>query len=372
MFRKSPPPILPISSLKAIEPSEFKEEMKLKVLPSLKKCRTDEWTPIKGKFCSIRGIKDGKPGTGFDHWVFYSAASFDKSMRKVSFNSPLGTVIVLIGFTQSEMRFSELAWYFLKYGLNVLIVEHRGHGLSSREISDPEIVKVSHWRDYRRDFAAIVEDARKKGYLTRPLFLFGHSMGGAIGAAIEEAFPLLFDRAVLSSPMLLPKMQLPAFIMQAAAEFMCLIGKENMRIPGSVGFIPPSSNRPLSHRARDEWYFSKRLPCPLFHLSDPCCKWSREALRMDRKISREWEIGKILTPTLIFQAEKDSLVNPKAQDGFLSKARRKGRPVWLIKVKGARHEIFCSPSPVLSRYLAAIIGFYLSACKQTPVGRINS
>ncbi|MBO6006794.1 MAG: alpha/beta hydrolase, partial [Aeriscardovia sp.] len=143
--------------------------MKMQVLPSLKKCRSDEWTPIRGKFCRVKGIKEGKPGTGFVHWVSYNAASFDKSMREVSFDLPLGTVVIFVGFTQSEMRFSELAWYFLKYGLNVLIVEHRGHGFSSREISDPEVVKVLHWKDYKRDFAAVVEDARKKGYLSRPL-----------------------------------------------------------------------------------------------------------------------------------------------------------------------------------------------------------
>lgn len=366
MSNRSPLPIFPISPLKVIEPSKFKEKMGMQVLPSLKKCRSDEWTAIRGKFCRVKGIQDGNPGTGFAHWVFYSAASFDRSMREVSFDLPLGTVVIFVGFTQSEMRFSELAWYFLKYGLNVLIMEHRGHGLSSREISDPEVVKVSHWRDYKRDFAAVVEDARKKGFLSRPLFLFAHSMGGAIGAAVEEEFPLLFDRAVLSSPMLLPKMQFPTFIMRAAAEFMCLIGKENMRIPGSTGFIPPSSDRPSSYKARDEWYFSKRLQSPLFHLSDPCCRWSREALRMDWDISREGQIRKIMTPTLIFQAEKDCLVDPGAQNEFVRKAKREGRPVRMRKVKGARHEIFCSASPTLSRYLATVIGFYFSACPDKP------
>ena len=130
MSNRSPLPIFPISPLKVIEPSKFKEKMEMQVLPSLKKCRSDEWTAIRGKFCRVKGIQDGNPGTGFAHWVFYSAASFDRSMREVSFDLPLGTVVIFVGFTQSEMRFSELAWYFLKYGLNVLIMEHRGHGLS--------------------------------------------------------------------------------------------------------------------------------------------------------------------------------------------------------------------------------------------------
>ncbi|MBR4399979.1 MAG: alpha/beta fold hydrolase [Aeriscardovia sp.] len=366
MRKTSPPPIFPLPPVSVIKAEDFKREMEDEVLPALKKCRRDGWTRIKGEFCAVRGIKAAKPGEGFAHWVFYDASGFENSKRKAAFGAPLGTAVILIGFTQSEVRFSELAWYFLQYGLSVLILEHRGHGLSSREISDPEIVKASHWEDYRKDFAAVMEDAEKKGCLTRPLFLFAHSMGGAIGVSIEEAFPLFFDRAVLSSPMLLPKMKLPAFAMRAAAEFMCLIGKGDMRVPGSLGFAPPPSNRPPSYRLRDEWYFSKRLPSPLLHLSDPCCKWSREALRMDWEISRRESVKKILTPTLLFQAEKDCLVDPRAQDRFIEKAKKAGVPAWMFRVRGTRHEIFCSSPQTLSKYLATVIGFYFSALHAAP------
>lgn len=364
MRKNSSVPLLPLPPVKVVSPSNFEEKMKTEILPTLKKCRREEWTRIKGKFCEAKGIREGGPGSGFVHWIFYEAASFDASLREVSCGVPTGTVMISIGFTQSEMRFSELAWYFLKYGLNVLIVEHRGHGLSSREISDPEVVKVSHWRDYRSDFALVARDAERKGYLSRPLFLFAHSMGGAIGASVEEAFPFLFDRAVLTSPMFLPKMKLPAFVMQAAAEFMCLIGKGNMRVPGSTGFMPPSSKEPASYKVRDEWYFSECLPRSVFHLSDACCRWSREALRMDRQISKKGEIGKISTPTLIFQAQKDRLVNLGAQDDFVRKAKIEEAPIWLSKVQGAKHNIFCSSSDTLSSYLAMVIGFYFSACPE--------
>lgn len=366
MRTNSSAPIFLLRPVKVLSPLNFEKEMKVKVLPTLEKCRREEWTQIKGKFCKVKGIKEGRPGFGFVHWVFYDAASFDASLKKVICERPVGTVVISIGFTQSEMRFSELAWYFLEYGLSVLIIEHRGHGLSSREISDPEIVKVSCWKDYRKDFALVIKDAEKKGYLSRPLFLFAHSMGGAIGASVEEAFPLLFDRAVLSAPMLLPKMKLPAFIMQMSAELMCLIGKGNMRVPGSAGFAPPNPKEPASYKVRDEWYFSKCLPCAIFHLADPCCKWSREALRMDRKILKKREIGKILTPTLIFQALKDSLVDPRAQDSFVRKAKSARVPAWICKVNGAKHTIFCSPSSIFSRYLAMVIGFYFSACPEQP------
>ncbi|MBR6439931.1 MAG: alpha/beta hydrolase [Aeriscardovia sp.] len=346
--------------------------MEKEVLPALKACKKEGWTPVEGGFRTVPGTRRAAPGEGFVHWSFLDASAFDPALRKVSLQPPLGTVVVSIGFTQSEIRFAELAFYFLEYGLSVLILEHRGHGKSSREIKDPEIVKVSHWRDYERDFAAVMEDAGRKSLLTRPLFLYAHSMGGAIGAGAEEAFPLLFERAVLSSPMMLPKMKLPAFVMEAAAEAMCLIGKGDSKIPESTGFVPPSQAEPLSYRARDEWYFSKRLPCPLLHLSDACCRWSLEALRMDRAIARERSVQKILTPTLIFQAGKDALVDPAAQERFARRARREGVPIWLRRIPGARHEIFCLPPKELGRYLAEVIGFYLSASKANSGCRINS
>ena len=87
---------------------------------------------------------------------------------------------------------------------------------------------------------------------------------------------------------------------------------------------------------------------------------------MDRRVSKEEEISKILTPTLIFQAQEDSLVDPRAQDKFVRKANRVGAPVWICKVEKAKHEIFCSPSKILSKYLAMVMGFYFSACSKKP------
>ena len=365
MRKISSPPILPLGPVKTIPPSDFAQRMEEEVLPALNACKKEAWTKVRGRFCAVEGTKPGGPGEGFVHWSFYDASAFDLDLRKTPLGPPLGTVVISIGFTQSQIRFAELAFYFLEYGLNVLILEHRGHGRSSRQIRDPEIVKVSHWRDYERDFAAVMEDA--KPLLSRPLFLYAHSMGGAIGAGAEEEFPLLFDRAVLSSPMMLPKMDFPAFPMEVAAEFMCLIGKGDRKIPKSTGFAPPSSKEPLSYRARDEWYFSKRLPCPLLHLSDACCRWSREALRMDRAIAGKKSVQKILTPTLLFQAGRDVLVDPGAQDRFVSRARRAGVPIWLCRIPDARHEIFCLPPKELGRYLAKVIGFYLSTSEADAV-----
>lgn len=354
---------MPLDPVKTIPPSAFAQKMQEEVLPALKACKKEGWTQVRGHFCKVPGTKQSEPGKGFVHWSFFDASAFEPSLRRGNLSSPLGTVVISIGFTQSEIRFAELSFYFLEYGLNVLILEHRGHGESSREIGDLEIVKVSNWKDYVRDFAAVMEDAEARSFLSRPLFLYAHSMGGAIGAAAEEAFPLLFDRAVLSSPMMLPKMQFPAFAMEAAAEFMCLIGRGDAKIPESTGFIPPSQGEPFSYRARDEWYFSKRLPCPLLHLSDACCRWSREALRMDRSISKEKSVRKILTPTLIFQAGRDALVDPAAQNKFARRARQAGAPVWLCRIPQARHDTFCLPQKELGRYLAKVMGFYLSASK---------
>ena len=64
--------------------------------------------------------------------------------------------------------------------------------------------------------------------------------------------------------------------------------------------------------------------------------------------------GRVRTPVLLFQAELDTLVSPKAQEIFLSRIPD-GR---LAVAEGARHEIYRSQNGILEPYLEELFGFY--------------
>ena len=67
--------------------------------------------------------------------------------------------------------------------------------------------------------------------------LFCHSMGGAIGVRYLEEFPLTFDAAILSAPMLgMNTGKYPKWLAKVTADFFCAIGKGTKYAAGQSGF----------------------------------------------------------------------------------------------------------------------------------------
>ena len=100
-----------------------------------------------------------------------------------------GVVVISHGFTEFARKYSEMAWYFLLSGYSVCILEHRGHGHSAHDVSNPSLVWIDDWRRYVADFAAFADTVGREYACGEPLNLYCHSMGGGIGAAVMEHYP---------------------------------------------------------------------------------------------------------------------------------------------------------------------------------------
>ena len=117
-------------------------------------------------------------------------------------DDPRGVVVISHGFTESIRKFPESIYYLLQRGFEVWGVDHRGHGLSFRFNDNPLVVHAERFDDYVRDLQHLTETLVKPASGELPLYLYCHSMGGCIGARLIETSPDLFQKAVLSSPML--------------------------------------------------------------------------------------------------------------------------------------------------------------------------
>ena len=115
---------------------------------------------------------------------------------------PKGVIIISHGFTESIKKFTESVYYMLQAGYDVWGLDHLGHGRSFRIIDNPHIVHTEDFEDYVSDLVFFAENVVKPETGDLPLYLYCHSMGGCIGAWTIEVYPELFDKAVLSSPML--------------------------------------------------------------------------------------------------------------------------------------------------------------------------
>ncbi len=264
-----------------------------------------------------------------------------------------GTLVISHGSTESCVKFHEFIYYALQEGFSCAVMDHRGHGFSLREGKDPRVVHVSDFSLYAEDLHEFVHGAVLPA-LGGPLCLYGHSMGGCIAAEYLERWPEDFERAILNAPMLgLDMGKLPPWAGSLFCWLKCLLGKGGEKLFFQEDFSPDKGFETAcaSSPARYAWYHGLRCAEPALQLSASSYAWTGEAIRAAKRAVAG--AGKITVPVLVFQAEKDGLVSPKAQEAFVSRLKQ-GR---LVPVANSKHEIYRSENSVLEDYFRQTFSF---------------
>ncbi len=265
-----------------------------------------------------------------------------------------GTLVFSHGSTESCLKFHEFIYYALQEGYNCAIMDHRGHGFSLREGKDPGVIHVTDFDLYAQDLHEFVHTVVLPSFPSGPMYLYGHSMGGCIAADYLERWPEDFEKAVLNAPMLeLDMGKIPPWAGKLFARLMCLLGKGEDKLYFQEDFSPDKTYEDscATSKARYDWYHGLRCGEPALQQSASSYRWTREAIIASKKVMAGAE--KITVPVLIFQAEKDGLVSPQAQEEFARRLKN-GR---LVKVAGSKHEIYRSENSVLEGYFGQIFDF---------------
>lgn len=274
-------------------------------------------------------------------------------------DDPIGIVVISHGFTESEEKYKEIIYYFVKNQYHVYIHDHCGHGRSYRLVEDLSLVHVDSYGRYVRDLLAVAGLAGKE-YPQMPLYLYAHSMGGGVGAAALAVKPELFKKAILTSPMIRPLTNgIPWPIASILAGILCRLGKSEDYIPGGKPFDGSETFEasPSVNRERYDYYQKKRERDPLFQMTSPSCGWMYGAVRLNRYLRNDaWK--KIRTPILLFQADEDKWVSEKEQERFVRKINEAGRTkAQTCKVPETKHEIFNSSTEVVEGYWQKVFDF---------------
>jgi alpha-beta hydrolase superfamily lysophospholipase len=105
------------------------------------------------------------------------------------------SLIIVHGLSEHSSRYMNLVNALVPAGIAVYTFDHRGHGRSAKRL----VAHVDDWAEYRGDVRAFVElvSAKEAG---RPLFIFGHSMGGLITANYVLHCPQGLSGVILSAP----------------------------------------------------------------------------------------------------------------------------------------------------------------------------
>lgn len=269
---------------------------------------------------------------------------------------PRGNVVISHGFTENAEKYRELIWYFVREGYQVFIMEHRGHGRSFREVDDVSLTHVEHFRDYVEDFSRFVKRVVIPAGKGKPLYLFAHSMGGAVGAAVLERIPGLFEKAVLSSPMMKVNMgKAPVWLAWLVTAVYTALGYGKEYAPGHCPY--PGEGRfeksSATSRARFDYYEEKKRNHRWMQNHGASCRWAMECIAGAARVRSRRGCARVSCPVLVLQAERDTFVADRGEVLFSDRVRR-GR---CVKFPGTKHELYRSGNETLEKYLRTIFAF---------------
>jgi lysophospholipase len=278
-------------------------------------------------------LADGPPG-GRAFWI----RADDGVRLRAAFwpGGDAGTVVLIPGRTEYIEKYGRAAADLAQRGYSTLCIDNRGQGLADRLAPNPMMGHVRRFADYQRDLAALLTLAEGLD-VPHPLFLMGHSMGGAIGMrAVMQGYPV--RAAVFSAPMwgiaMAPLLRPVARVVGPVARAVGL----GLRYAPSTSPLPYVLSAPFegntltTDRAMWDWMVGHLHAQPGLQLAGPSLQWLDEALAECR-----WLQGQTPPPLpcLTMLGGNERIVDTGAVQAIM--ARWPGAR--LDMVPGAEHEL---------------------------------
>ena len=290
-----------------IDENKYAETMTDVVLPALEQCRDEGWYDPSAAERSagiepLSGIMDTGGRSGQLHYLCYDSAKFDAIREQGATATFRGAIV------------------------------------------------ISH-------FAETIGQQYAAGM---PLNLFCHSMGGGIGALVLEQYPTLFDKAVLSAPMIAPATGMPLGVARVLVGALCGLGFGKKRVFGQSDFTPEFSmeGNEGASEARERWYFKLRCENREYQTYCAAFEWVRQALKMNRAVLSPTACAEVETPVLLFQSGRDIWVLNNPQNRFVQLVKDGGGEADMVRYPESLHEIFSMPNAIYKPYLERILSFY--------------
>ncbi|KAM4821005.1 monoglyceride lipase isoform 3-T4 [Thomomys bottae] len=216
--------------------------------------------------------------------------------------TPKALVFVSHGAGEHCGRYDDLAQMLLRLDLLVFAHDHVGHGQS-----EGERMVVSDFQVFVRDVLQHV-DLVQRDHPQLPVFLLGHSMGGAIAILTAAERPSHFSGMVLISPLVVASPE-------SATTFKILAAKVlNLVMPNlSLGAIDASVIS--RNKTEVELYNSDPLIC---HAGLKVC-FGVQLLNAVSRVERA--LPKLTVPFLLLQGSADRLCDSKGAYQLMGSAR---------------------------------------------------
>lgn len=289
------------------------------------------------------------------HYVLLSAAQ--------NAAIPKATVVVVNGRTESYLKYQELAYELTQQGYQVLMFDHRGQGLSERLTANPHKGHIEAFQQYVDDMHQLISRVLLAQPAQQPLYLIGHSMGGAISTLYLQQHPQVFQKAALSAPMhgINGKLFYDEGDACRLASLVSVFSTE-----GYAGFAdkaynarPFEGNELTGSEVRYQWMLELYQQNPQLQLGGATWGWLNAACAVLPQMQQQ--TAKIKIPLLLMQAELDSIVSASAQQQFctlLAENPDSGCVGGLQPIKGAKHELLFEQDDIRQQVLDKIQAYF--------------
>ena len=108
------------------------------------------------------------------------------------------SVVIVHGLSEFTKKFYEITYYLLSAGYNVFLYDQRCHGRSCRLGAHKDILHVDNFTDYARDLNEYINNVVMPAS-DKPIYVYSHSMGGAVTALYLEKWQDTVKKAVMSA-----------------------------------------------------------------------------------------------------------------------------------------------------------------------------
>ncbi len=237
-------------------------------------------------------------------------------------SKPLRATLVLVhGLKDHGDHYAEFSARLARLGVQVVAADLRGHGRSGGER-----VWVEHFDEYLEDTAALVTAVQAEAP-QRPVFLFGHSMGGAIATLTLLDKKSSISGLILSAPALVPGADVSGF----------LIG-----VTKALASIAPHSHvldLPDEKFSRDPKVVAGMACDPLIDHEKAPARTAAELLKALARI--EAGMGDVAVPLLVLHGTADVVTNPEGSKQLVAKAKSPDKTLKLFP--GLYHDLWHEP-----------------------------
>ncbi len=247
-----------------------------------------------------------------------------------------GTIILQQGHNEFIEKYYETISEFLDRDFNVIAFDWRGQGLSDRMIKNKNKQYIEDFKIHEEDLIYIYENFIKKNF-EKPFIGIGHSMGGCILLSTLRSFSNIFDKVILSAPMLGFKNEKLLLPFIEIASF--LFNKENYLIGSkpNMGIETPFEENDLtcdeSRYLRTQKLVRLKPEIRLWGVTNA---WSKAVKLIFMYIREKDWAENIETEILFINSKNDTVVSPKHVTEFSKRFKN----AQIVNFDNCKHEIF--------------------------------